>query len=1062
MVKAYLRYEQVRTFGVIASPEASPVYADDAGKLLVTAALERLSVWDIRRGLEVRSLDPPPRESGATPAITRIARAPGSSLVASGAADGSVRLWNLEDGTSDVLLKGHRSEVTALRFNTSGALLVSGGKDTNVVVWDVVAEAGLCRLRGHKDQVTDAVFVERPGAEEGSGTASAGARLVTCSKDATVRVWDLDTQHCAQTIAALGAECWSLDLDPRARRLAVGTNDDRLHLFAVTEGGDDDADAKPVVHADLFSGIKTQSMNAFDDPAACATVAASIADAASLLTPMGNICRADRSRVASVRFDAAGTTLGVQTVGRAVEVYRVRTEAERAKRLKRRRKRKREKERVERIDDVGGCEEGEGVLAADELHLASVIRTKAKTRGFAFAPMARRRPGVRSVVAVLLDNNALEEWELTTMNDHETGGVLDGNLVEPTKSRALEAAGHRADVRALALSPDDATLVTCSQKGLKVWDPTRGACLRSIEGGYGLCVAFAPGGRHVVVGTKSGALEIVDVQVGAALAGAPNAHTGAVWAIALLPDGAGFVSASADKTVKFWEWRLAHIRDDVDTAVTRRELGIAHIKTLQMAEDVLSVRVTADGKLLSVSLLDNTLKVFFADSLKFFLSLYGHRLPALCHDVSNDAQLLVSGGADKNLRVWGLDFGDCHRSIFAHNDSVTAVAFVPKTHYLFSAGKDRAVKYWDADKFEPLLSLSGHHAAVWCIAVSSRGSFTVTGGHDRAIRVWERTDEPFFVDEEREKRLESLLEEGDSANGGGEDDDDDRVAKAARDLAAAVGSIAPAGAEAGMAGRKTLETLSAADAIVDALDVAAHERRRIDTHLKVASRRANAAKTASAGDDDDQHPVDDERANDARKLRALFDGDDFEEGDWIAGASTNSISMFGSNRSYPRGLQPNPLLMGRSPERYALASIEKVKSAELERAILSLPFSSAFALLDHLGGWLESGERTELTCRLAALIIRLHYVQLGATTAARGILLKIRPALRQRAAEFRDIVGFNVAGIGAWEAHIKDGDFGGQIPMEDDEGNEDANTRILEAEDEVETGEMNQVGPGWG
>jgi U3 small nucleolar RNA-associated protein 12 len=103
-----------------------------------------------------------------------------------------------------------------------------------------------------------------------------------------------------------------------------------------------------------------------------------------------------------------------------------------------------------------------------------------------------------------------------------------------------------------------------------------------------------------------------------------------------------------------------------------------------------------------------------------------------------------------------------------------------------------------------------------------------------------------------------------------------------------------------------------------------------------------------------------------------------------------------------------------------------------------------------------------LTCRLAALIIRLHYVQLGATTAARGILLKIRPALRQRAAEFRDIVGFNVAGIGAWEAHIKDGDFGGQIPMEDDEGNEDANTRILEAEDEVETGEMNQVGPGWG
>ena len=142
--------------------------------------------------------------------------------------------------------------------------------------------------------------------------------------------------------------------------------------------------------------------------------------------------------------------------------------------------------------------------------------------------------------------------------------------------------------------------------------------------------------------------------------------------MALLPDGSGFVTASADKTVKFFEWRLVDVEDDDDDeGEGRRELGIAHVKTLQMAEDVLSVKVTPDGKLLSVSLLDNTLKVFFVDSLKFFLSLYGHRLPALCHDVSSDSQLLASGGADKNIRLWGVDFGDCHRSVFAHEDSVT-------------------------------------------------------------------------------------------------------------------------------------------------------------------------------------------------------------------------------------------------------------------------------------------------------------------------------------------------------------------------------------------------------
>ena len=49
-------------------------------------------------------------------------------------------------------------------------------------------------------------------------------------------------------------------------------------------------------------------------------------------------------------------------------------------------------------------------------------------------------------------------------------------------------------------------------------------------------------------------------------------------------------------------------------------------------------------------------------------------------------------------------------------------------------------------------------AQVWCLAISSGGGFVITGGHDRSLRRWERTEEPFFVEEEREKRLESLFE----------------------------------------------------------------------------------------------------------------------------------------------------------------------------------------------------------------------------------------------------------------------------------------------------------------
>ena len=98
--------------------------------------------------------------------------------------------------------------------------------------------------------------------------------------------------------------------------------------------------------------------------------------------------------------------------------------------------------------------------------------------------------------------------------------------------------------------------------------------------------------------------------------------------------------------------------------------------------------------------------------MKWFVDLYGHKLPALTMDISSDSTLLVSGSADKNIKIWGLDFGDCHRSLFAHQDSVMAVRFVPRTHYVFTAGKDRLVKYWDADKFQLLLELPAHHGEV--------------------------------------------------------------------------------------------------------------------------------------------------------------------------------------------------------------------------------------------------------------------------------------------------------------------------------------------------------------
>lgn len=55
------------------------------------------------------------------------------------------------------------------------------------------------------------------------------------------------------------------------------------------------------------------------------------------------------------------------------------------------------------------------------------------------------------------------------------------------------------------------TQCTTSNKGAKIWDRGTKQCIRSLEAGYGLCVMFVPGNRHVIVGTRSGELQLFDV-----------------------------------------------------------------------------------------------------------------------------------------------------------------------------------------------------------------------------------------------------------------------------------------------------------------------------------------------------------------------------------------------------------------------------------------------------------------------------------------------------------------------------------------------------------------------
>jgi len=973
-----MRHGPTQAFGVICSPSPSAYYD---GKSAFVAGWEDILVWDVKKAELVSMWHSPSH----TATITHISASPSYNQASTSAAqprtfavayqDGSIKLWSYATPASSstaygadlagrgadeiVTFNGHKKAVTCMTWSQDGTRLLSGGSEGEIISWDAVGEVGMYRLKGHRGPVTSLHLLPHPTLTSHPGF------LVSTSKDTFLKLWDLQTQHCIQTLVVGRAEVLCSDIladaaespqDEQAKggyRIITGSGDGELRTFRLERQA-------------LQTGVQ-EDQNGNLLPLVTSLGPLPLPSGVNSLT----------NPIQMLQFHPCATLhqhmIYIQTSDKAVTVLRIRTVEEMAAKQARRKKREREKAKAKAAeggaDDTANLDEDEETENGNEW-LARItgwcaVRSTGKIRSFSLVENedAAGAKGIQILLA--LSNNSLETHMVPTpplpgLNSSKSKLKGASGQIEPSRVHVLDMHGHRTDVRCLSVSGDDQVLASASNGSLKIWNLRTTACIRTMECGYALSCTFMPGDRHVLIGTKAGELELFDIAASSMIFSI-KAHDGPVWSIDLRADGGGVVSGSADKDVKFWDITMKDVEGPGSKIVTRlgeeriiktKQMTLVHVKTLKMTDDVLAVKYSPNGKLLAVSLLDSTVKVFFQDTLKFFLSLYGHKLPVLAMDISSDSKLIVTCSADKNVKIWGLDFGDCHKSIFAHEESIMQVAFEKNSHYFWTVSKDRLLKYWDGDKFEAIQQLEGHHGEVWALAVSQQGDFVVTGSHDKSIRVWEKTEEPLFLEEERERELEQMYETGvaDSLNR------KDRPVGAAAD-GSEVGDV---GDEVEDVQKATSETLMAGERIMDAIELADADRQLTQDYEESKAKATGEMKDA----------------------------------------------LLPPQRSALIVASGNP-----TPDRYVLGVIEKVPTANMEDALLVLPFKQVISLLEYLDIWAKTDANITLTSRILFFLLKTHHHQIVSNLVMRTTLVSLREHIRDSLQRQKQTLGYNMAAL---------------------------------------------------
>ncbi|MFJ8110783.1 TIR domain-containing protein [Streptomyces sp. NPDC096132] len=560
------------------------------------------------------------------------------SLMATGDADGVVTVWDTGSGTALHRLPGHSAPVYTVAFGPGNATLVTGDASTAVRLWDLATGRRIGELPGHHSAVYRARFSP-------DGTLLATGDRGDGRLGGTVRIWDLADRSLRHEFTGHTGRVYTLDFHPGGRFLVSGDTEGEVRLWDLTAGAG----------AGLLGGC--------------------------------------RGAVYQVLFDPDGTLLAAGDSQGVVRLWRIAPEA----------------------DPVAVP-----LTRQPAEHRGSVWVCKFRPHGDTPAP----------------DTGALL---VTGGND----GVVRLHDPATSQGRRI-LRGHGRRIGTLSFSADGAILAAGGNDGvIRLWDSVTGRRLRELTGQSDRLVSavFSAGGSLLATASSDGDMYLWNASTGE-YQREMDVETDHVWAEAFSPDGELLATANDDDTVRLWYRATgAHVvtigehfgrvrsiafRPDGEALATGcddRKVRVWHLAERRITavldghtDRVYAVAFAPDGSWLASASWDGDAVIWRDGVAVHRLSRHTGKLwTAAAHPLR---PLLATAGDDRTVRLWDAHTGRETAALSGHTGRVLAVAFSPDGSLLASGGEDGTVRLWDVPADRPaalratLVGLPGGWAAL--------------------------------------------------------------------------------------------------------------------------------------------------------------------------------------------------------------------------------------------------------------------------------------------------------------------------------------------------------------